>query len=137
MSRKRKLCDTGLMSTAIKQEDVKRIRGNDGEFHKRIMSLNVIDIMQKRFGLDLSELPESYHDSIMKLHDMMDAAFPYDTTTAFSNLKILIVDVKPSLPLPSTRKILDYMIARQPIISYDWVSDTVLGNSMDDLPSMM
>ena len=125
------------MSTAVKQEDVKRIRGNDGEFHKRIMSLNVIEIMQKRFGLDLSELPESYYDSIMKLHDMMDAAFPHDSTTAFSDLKILVIDVKPNHPLPSTRKILDYMLARQPIISYDWVSDTILGNSMDDLPSMM
>ncbi len=29
------------------------------------------------------------------------------------------------------------MMARQPIISYDWVSDTILGNSMDVLPSMM
>jgi hypothetical protein len=62
MSRKRKLCDTGLMSTAVKQEDVKRIRGNDGDFHKRIMSLNVIEIMLKRFSLDFSDLPESYND---------------------------------------------------------------------------
>ena len=109
MSRKRKLCDTGLMSTSIKQEDVKRIRGNDGEFHKRILSLNVIESMQKRFGLDLSELPETYYDSIMKLHDMMDAAFPRDSTSlqSFSSLKILVVDVKPNVPLPTTRKILD------------------------------
>ena len=76
MSRKRKLCDTGLASTAAKQEDVKRIRGNDGEFHKRIISLNVIESMQKRFGIDVSELPEAYYGSIVKLHEMMDTAFP-------------------------------------------------------------
>jgi hypothetical protein len=109
MSRKRKLCETGLMSTSIKQEDVKRIRGNDGDFHKRIMSLNVIEIMQKKFGIDLSDLPDTYYNSILKLHDMMDAAFSHDSANlqTFFNLKILIVDVKPNAPLPTTRKILD------------------------------
>ncbi len=61
-SKKRKLCDTGLASTAAKQEDVKRIRGNDGEFHRRILSLNAIDTMLKKFGVDLSEIPATYDD---------------------------------------------------------------------------
>lgn len=81
MSRKRKLCDTGLASTAVKQEDVKRIRGNDGEFHKRIISLNAKENLQKRFGIDVSELPETYYDSLVKLHDMMDIAFPHNSSS--------------------------------------------------------
>jgi len=69
----------------------------------------------------------------------METVFPENTSglQSFSSLKILVIDVKPNFPLPSTRRILDQVIARQPIISFDWVLECINSSDLDEIPGLM